>query len=556
MRKRWPATLVTACLASAAIGLAAPAGAGATTATAANSARVAQPKRVVLIVLDSLRPEFINAFGMSTVKRLMRDGVNVPNAYVGHMASETVISHNVMTSGMLPKHMGWADEAYRDTRAVLGPKNAIYITGDLTSDQFDALIRSRNYPKLANYLHRARPGTTVAAIGQKPYALYTMSGPAADMRITFSGREFDCDGSGELNWRGPTGINVPAYLSSPACGRFYINSSKALDYGTATTAPAWMYPFDGNRFTPGSDPRHKGGDNWVADAAIKVMRHEKNWSGLLLTMGAIDKAAHTWGGLNDRPPFLTDPRTHLPFIARNADRQVAKVLQELRDENLMKETLVVLTTDHAQQTSQTFNGVNGPGRGDYNWYYGDTANDGFIYNSPSPTLKPLLNTGNVAFTYQDTAVRTWLKDTSRPRRVQAADRMAKLPSVMASYYRTGDHYTLRWSAPRRSLTQSEWRWFQEHGQEIVNTMAAPYAADVVGLLRDNSSYGVAGDHGGAQRPVQRIPIVFYGAGVKGGTTLTAPMRTVDIMPTILDVMNIRQTSPTDGRAYRLPGDND
>ena len=44
-------------------------------------------------------------------------------------------------------------------------------------------------------------------------------------------------------------------------------------------------------------------------------------------------------------------------------------------------------------------------------------------------------------------------------------------------------------------------------------MAAPYSADVVGLLRDNTSYGVAGDHGGAQQPVQEIPIVFAGAGV-------------------------------------------
>jgi DNA-binding LacI/PurR family transcriptional regulator len=47
----------------------------------------------------------------------------------------------------------------------------------------------------------------------------------------------------------------------------------------------------------------------------------------------------------------------------------------------------------------------------------------------------------------------------------------------------------------------------------VDTMAAPYAADVVGLLKDSTSYGVAGDHGGAQRSVQEIPIVFAGADV-------------------------------------------
>ena len=30
------------------------------------------------------------------------------------MASETVVSHNVMVSGKFPSHMGWSDEAFRD----------------------------------------------------------------------------------------------------------------------------------------------------------------------------------------------------------------------------------------------------------------------------------------------------------------------------------------------------------------------------------------------------------------------------------------------------------
>ena len=49
-------------------------------------------------------------------------GTNFQNAYLGHMGSETVVSHNVMTSGLLPKHMGWADEWYRDTENVLGAR--------------------------------------------------------------------------------------------------------------------------------------------------------------------------------------------------------------------------------------------------------------------------------------------------------------------------------------------------------------------------------------------------------------------------------------------------
>ena len=84
------------------------------------------------------------------------------------------------------------------------------------------------------------------------------------------------------NWRGPTGVNVPAYIAAPVCGRFYVNAAKSLDYGTLTTSPAWMYRLEGNRDVPGFDAAHLGGDVWVTDAAFEYMDHE-NWSGLMLT---------------------------------------------------------------------------------------------------------------------------------------------------------------------------------------------------------------------------------------------------------------------------------
>jgi arylsulfatase A-like enzyme len=101
------------------------------------------------------------------------------------------------------------------------------------------------------------------------------------------------------------------------------------------------------------------------------------------------------------------------------------------------------------------------------------------------------------------------------------------------------------------MTHSERVWWQHHGQEIVNTMAAPWSSDVVGLLKDDTSYGVKGDHGGAQKPVQRIPIVFYGAGV-GSRDSNAPLRSVDIMPTVLRAMGIPGDRDIDGQAAPLP----
>ena len=509
------------------------------------------PQRVLIIVLDQLRPDYIDTFDMTNVKALMEDGASFDNAYLGHMASETVISHNVITSGQLPRDMGWSDEVHRDVDGVLGFPDRMYVTGSLTREQFNALIANGGYPKLADYLHAAHPGTKFITAGQKNYAVYSANGPTGDIAVTFSSRNADCDTDSVVNeWRQPTGLNVPTYLKA-SCGRFFVDSATSMSYGTSTTDPAWMYPLDGNRFAVGTDTAHLGGDVWTADAGMAMMENE-DWSGMLLTLGSIDKMSHMWGGRTDTGTYTGDAeQAHLRFIAKTADEQVGLIIQKLRDLDLLDETLVVLTTDHAGQPAIHFNGVNAAGRSDNNWYYGATPTTG-SFLSPSPSLQPLIDTGNVRFSYQDSAIRTWLTDTSQPAKMAAAKVMATLPDVIASYRLSanGDRYQLA-QANLGAMNPSERQWWEAHGQEIVDTMAAPWSSDVVGLLHDDTSYGVQGDHGGAQKPVQEIPIVFYGAGVGSSDPKTA-LRSVDIMPTVLRAMGLQRGATLDGRAVALP----
>jgi arylsulfatase A-like enzyme len=287
--------------------------------------------------------------------------------------------------------------------------------------------------------------------------------------------------------------------------------------------------------------------------AFDVMDHEDDWSGMLLTYGGIDKAGHMWGGLNDVPPYPGgDPRVHIANMARIADRQVGRLLDRLEADGVLEETLVVLTTDHAQQTSEHYYGTDGVNRGNFNWYYGADADE--TYLSPQPEITKLI-TGtqqNVEMSMQDSAIRTWLKDHTVPKRKQAADVMATLGGVRASYYRVRDHYRLRWQAPRSRFGKAEWAWHRRHAQEIVDTEAAPYGPDVIGLLADDTSYGVKGDHGGSQEAVQRIPILFRGGGVRAGREPGTALRSVDILPTILRELRIRASSPMDGRSSPLP----
>ncbi len=193
-----------------------------------------------------------------------------------------------------------------------------------------------------------------------------------------------------------------------------------------------------------------------------------------------------WGGLNDRPALPGwDPTAH-PHGRRwpgSPTSRSAASSSELKDDGLLDETLIVLTTDHAQQTSKYFYGVDGfaPGRGNLNWYYGADADE--TYLDPQPEIQRLVDeTGNVEMSMQDSAIRTWLVDRSRTAKRDAARVMATLGGVRATYVLDGDHYDLVWNAPRSRWTNAEWAWWRKHGQEIVNTAAADYGPDVIGLL--------------------------------------------------------------------------
>ena len=567
--------VVVAAALALASALTAPTGAlGATPNQASHPHPKARPTHVLIVLFDQMRPEYADRFDMTNFKALRDGGTNFRNAYLGYMASETVISHNVIVSGLLPKHMGWVDEAYRDTGDLLGGGlNSMQITGDLSLDQFQTLVSSEGYPKLSDYLHTAFPGTKFITVGEKSYAVESATAGSGDIGVRLSSRRSDvtspyptgCTNLGG-RWRSPVGRNVPAYLTMPdaidpmACGRFFINSDKGNDYGTATTFPASLYPEDGNRFVPGSDPSalagHTGGDTWVADAAIAMMENE-NWSGMFVTLGGIDKGGHMWSGDQDTDGHDCSTgagQTHVDCMAKNADIQLGRMLDKLEALGILDDTLVVLTADHGVTHAANFYGKTDPGSSDSNWYWAPDgvwdggAFDTVTYSNPSPALLPLNATDNLQFSYQSTAIESWLYDNSLEQVKATAAVMKTLPGVMATYYKSGDHFVLASFDPASS--RSERRWWLLHGREIVNTMAAPNGPDVIGLLHDDTTYSVYGDHGGAAEEVQRVPMVFWRDGMRNWNS-RLPFRTPDITPTILRALGIPLVHKVDGRGWPL-----
>ena len=544
-----------------------------------------RPSRVLIIMLDQARPDTIERYGMKNVQALMKKGTSFPNALVGHMAAETVISHNVITSGQFPKHMGWSNEVHRDVDGVLGAPGDFYVTSSMSCAQFKALIEHGGYRKLPDYLDdRFGETSKFVSIAQKrsavcpagPTSSAAGDGTATDpediiLQIRGSSAPQSCDGLS--GWRVPEDANppAPAYfdLASP-CNRWWTWQGSPA-YGTGSILPARIYPLEGNRFVPGRDPAHLGGDVWSADAAITVIRNDPGWRGMLVSLGGIDKMGHMWGPEDEEtgPPGSDQEMRHMPFIAKTADAQVGKIVNALKARGLLDDTLVVITADHAAQTGREFYGrfdTFPPGvpdsnlcdpatgstglRSDCNWYYGRDADE--VYLDPSPAIAGLRDAlgPNLRFSYQDGHVATWLNDRSRASREEAADALLDLPGVIASFRLNDAEDDYRLAGVNR-MGLRELLWFLGHANELVDTMAAPYGPDAVALLKTDVTYGVMGDHGGHNRIVQNIPMVFSGPGV-GSRDSLKEIRLVDVLPTILETMGIDyDRSDVDGRAVRL-----
>ncbi|MGH2715842.1 MAG: hypothetical protein ACRDM7_18520 [Thermoleophilaceae bacterium] len=128
------------------------------------------------------------------------------------------------------------------------------------------MIDDGGYTTLPDYLDARFGDSTFAAIAEKRTAACTagQTAGASDpgdfiFQIRGSSTTADClaEIAGTESWRKPEDGNgtSPPYLDENEVGsRFWTRQSTSppLDYGTASLAPPWMYPLEGNRFAPGS----------------------------------------------------------------------------------------------------------------------------------------------------------------------------------------------------------------------------------------------------------------------------------------------------------------
>lgn len=204
--------------------------------------RQTPPDRLLLLVFDQMRPDYIDRFKLENFRTLRASSRNYPEAYVGHLGSQTVVSHLVIPTGLLPKALPWQDNVMVDWAGRLGKPGVNYDTGRLTRDQSVTLLAPIAESTYLPWRLRAKYGKKVIAVGEKDYSTQQLGTPTADAIITLAKAAGRCH---------PAGFNVPGYISSNP--RFTLECADAYGTGLPT-----LYSLDGNHYVPGT----RSGASW------------------------------------------------------------------------------------------------------------------------------------------------------------------------------------------------------------------------------------------------------------------------------------------------------
>ena len=138
------------------------------------------PDHLLILVFDQMRPDYVERFDLPNFKSLRARSTEYPNAYVGHLASVTVVSHAVLARGLLPKELPWRDNLFWDIAGELGKANKFYDTHALTSEQFLTLTSKHPTPGDLAIRLKNKLGGRVVVVGEKHYAAMSFGLPSAD----------------------------------------------------------------------------------------------------------------------------------------------------------------------------------------------------------------------------------------------------------------------------------------------------------------------------------------------------------------------------------------
>lgn len=439
------------------------------------------PQYFFLIYVDGLHPVYIEKFKPPNIMSLISEGTYFPNAFVGHLTSNTIVSHAVGNAGLYPARWGIVDYGWRniyDDPALnqIVPKNKAIDPGNynlIVNYDLPSKIR-RHYehslPSFPLWLKSNFPDALTVGISTKQY----MATYLANMDIRIMGKTTQDN------------YVVPYYQLGPAEG--LVNDVMIRSDEVLTKA-----------------------DNWVGEVAGRILENLRPRY-MLLNLPDVDLNAHRNGG-----PATLD-QMYQPVM--NADRVVGEFVDRLKNMGIYDKSVIVITADHGFSAN-------------YDYVNTDEIKNGL----ESKGLKVDLIRGASGY------MTIWLSDPyfkDNSSKKAAADYVKQaLPEANAVFYKASFNVgtdTVYHYVPVKDDGRPQY-------PQLLKTMTTPAGPDVIAFFGDEmSAYNkYVANHGGAGWLVQNIPIIIRGPGVPRGMVVeTVPYsgpKLADIAPTFISLVD-------------------
>lgn len=454
------------------------------------------PQYFVLIYVDGLWPGYIEKFRPPNIMSILQRGVYFPDASVGHLTSNTIVSHAVGNAGLYPRRWGIVDYGWRNLYenaelSKIVPKGKAVNPGDygliVNYRLPDYILMHYEYqiPSMPSWVKSVFGlDALTAGVSTKQY----MATYLAAMDIKIMGRT------------GDDGYVRPFYKLGPADG--LVNDVAISSKEVLTKA-----------------------DQWVAEVSARIIKALRPRY-MLINLPDVDLNAHVNGG----PGNLAD--MYDPIM--RADEAVGAIVKALDEAGILDKTLIAITADHGFCSAAKF-------------------------VDPSKVKAELEAKGLSVDLVKggEGYMSVWLseplyKDNSAKRKAAEVVRDMLPDAFSVSYkatFRAGgsalDIYVPVRDDGRNPISR------------LLKTMEAPQGPDVIAFMGDEvDAYGpdskIIAGHGGIGWRLQNIPVILAGPGVpKGIVVRTVPYhgpRLVDLAPTFISLagVNVSYTKDMDG----------
>lgn len=503
--------------------------------------RPGRPNLVVLLVVDQMRADYLDRYGAhwnGGLKRLMTDGAWYQNAAYPYLSTVTCTGHATISTGRFPRSHGivmnsWFDRQAGKTVDCTGDPNVSMVTDDGQVAGGDSAWRMQG-PTLAEKIKGA--GGRVVTISAKARSAIMPAGKKADAVVWFGGR-------GEF-------VTSTAYSKDlPAFVRATLKNTPITDDRTRTWTP--LLPPD-DYVGPDEGPGERAPTGWsttfphsldvpqflglwqltpwedaylvrLAQAAIddyKLGQGQKT-DFLSISFSALDAVGHSFG-----------PNSHeVQDVLARLDEQVGALLAHLDEKVGRGKYVVALSADHgvAEIPEQARQEGQDAGRLDMNG----------IRSTIERALRPIFGRGTTpavaGILYTDVYLMPGVPDqmAEHPEALGLVKKaLANVPGVDRVFGESELARVDERDPVQRAAALSHYR-----GR----------SGDIILIPRRGWIASSAGTtHGTLYDYDQRVPVIFYGAGI-GPAQVHDAVTPADIAPTLAKLAGV-SLNGTDGKA--------